>query len=806
MVISFDKFNNTEQPQLILCNPRCTYDSVTGTLSHVVGLISSARDIEIIYRFNSPSELSFTAYKQDLMFPCIQNRRLVFVDNVGFYYITEVVAEETANGVQKRVSAQSCDIDLMRMIVPFIDTEAAYSLSDCLDFIRSDFPDWNFPDSSDGSTNPIPEEIASKMRVFEDIDSNMNVYTFIIQELQKAFNCVFEVDYITRTVTCYDASTYVEEALAYVPGDGLADSISISRTSEDVRTALTVRGGNDLNVIQCNPLGTSTIYDFSYFYDNMSPELFREVTGWQRAISDAEEIYGLLNADLAEKTDEIVTLESAVVELEAVIDTYGACMDNITAGSSASLSIEDIGDGYNDTLSELGETSIDFTAERDDLISSISDKIKAAINTKSGIEADISNLNDICDSIKGQIKDISSDLAIDRYFTPEQAAELSSYIIEGNWDYEYATQTDSMDAVKRAEQSKVLYDAAKEHLSLLNSPIVELNADMRAFAFLKEYKRLTDSISIGRNKIDLAVNGGNTIYSLFLTEICTNYEDKHFGLSFANRPYKSDNHALYTDLFGEISRSANTVTKEANAVYPVVGARLNNLRLASQNALNISLKQALSSQNNVVTIDSSGYLGTTISDDVTSDEQIKITNNAIVFTENAWSVSGDSNAGTGDTAGPASLAIGPISTGAGNSVYGINAKLILGQIIAGVSMQIGSPGETESLGGILGGMETKLEEYEDDVGQDGNWLTFDDVSGLTIGKKLKNSDGTAFYSVQKGSEYRLCTTASPTTPIVHITAVDAKLKARSAETVDKMSLGGCDFIALDNGMAVKWRE
>ena len=790
MVVSFDKFKNAETPVLTLCNPCCTYNPETGALSHPVGVIAEARNVEILYKFNAPSELNFTIDKHCNMFAETQNRRLVFVDGIGFYYIIEVTTSESDSGISKEVSGRSCEIDLMRKVIPYFSDEDAYSLSECFDKLREEFPMWDFPSDNAALVNPIPGSISTRRRVFEDLSEGTNIYAFIISNLQEAFGCVFEVDYLTRRLTCYDAATYIEDSLAYIPGDGLADSISVTRTSDDVCTALTVYGDNDLSVAQCYPLGISTVYDFSGFYEQMPPELGAKVEDWQVAVSAEEASYATLNSMHASVTSDIVALESDVARYGELAEVYKSCKANLVASDVANLSIQDVGEGYNDTVSSLGGEQVDLSQEFNDLLSAVQSNIDLAKQSKRDAATALATAKAQLADINAQIAGIQNNLALSTYFTPEELDMLSAYTIEGNWNYEYATQTEQMSVQEILEQARILYDAAKEQLQLRNAPLVEVTADMRAFAFLEDYAKLTASISIGRNKIDLSMRDDSVVYSLFLTEVTVNYEDRSFSLAFANKIYKPDDKTLYTDLFGEISRTTNAISRESDSVYPVVGSRLDALNVAAQNSLRISLEQALGSQNNVVTIDDTGYLGTTLDDGDVSPEQIKITNNSIVFTDDNW----DS----------AATAIGPIAVGGDKYVYGINGRLIVGRIIAGVAMQIGAD-ETAALGDILGEMKTKLDTYEHEVGAQGEWLTFDSTTGLVIGQKLVDSSGVAFYSVQTGASYKLLSTASPTTPIAQITSIDAALRARSVESDNKISAGGFDAITTSSGLAVKWR-
>lgn len=793
MVVSFNRFREAEPPVLTLCNPYCFYDSATNGLTNPVGVIAGANDINIRYNFNAPSELTFSVNKPNnpntlAIFSGIQNRRLVFAEGVGFYYLTEVTTTESDDGVQKQVTAQSCEIDLMRKIVPYIDPETAYSLSACLDFVREEFPEWNLPSDAEDTTNPIPETIVGKERIFEELDDDINMYAFIMQELQKAFGCVFEFNYMTRTMTCYDASTYVGESLAYIPGDGLANSISITRTSEDVRTALTVRGENDLIISGVNPLGTNTVYDFSYFYDQMDEAFAQKVEGWQQAIADAEENYRGLGNQYAAALDDIEFYEAAITQYDMLAHVYQMCVDNVIAGTEAYLSSEETIEDFNGTITELGGTELPPQANIEELKAVVESALTDALTKKADAEAALATARSNKDTLSGQILAVNNALSFSTYFTEDERTLLEAYRLDGYWDYEYATQTDGMGSGEAQNQAVILYEAAKSQLELINTPTVEVSADMREFVFVKDYEALTNALSVGRHRLDLGLFDDKYI-TLLLTGIDLGYNDGAFELTFANRVYKPDNRSLYDDLFGEISRSTNAISREKTNVYPVVGPRLNALQSASRNALRITLEQAISADNQSVTLDDTGYLGTASEDGVISGEQVKITNNSIVFTRDNWET--------------ATTAIGPIQRASGDTFYGINAQTVMGRLVAGVAMQIG--GEDTQLGTLLDNMDEQVEAVNGDVGSQSQWLTFDETRGLIIGERVANAEGVAFYSVQTGAEYKLCSTISPGVPIVQIRARDAAMTARSLEVRNRLCLGDCEWVASSSGLAVKWR-
>lgn len=792
MKVSYDRFNQAEPPTLTLCNPNCIFTEDTGSLSSPVAQLTGAHDIESVLNFNQISELHFSIDRSLIgreVFDGIENRRLVFAEGQGFYIINDVSTTESGSGVAKTVSAISCEAELMRSVIPYIDTETAYSLKDCIDLLRGDFPLWTLPD-----VNTIPESIAVKNRVFSDVDYTENVYAFIFSDLQVAFGCVFDVDNINRIISCVDATEYIKDVKTFIPASGLANDITITQTLDDVRTALIIRGDNDLVITNINPIGGNTIYDFSYFYDQMPAELSGKVIDWRSDIEDAEDEYQEICFDIASTDENILNHELEIVRLDTILGVYNNLSDTVVAGSDKEYTVK----SFNNTLTEVGgnrtecseyvPAEMNFDQAISNLIDAIDTEMANATESKNNISSELDALNAELATLKDNRDAIINQLSMNNYFTDAEREMLSAYIIEEYWDYEYATSTDSMTSKQLFEQASILYAAGKDHLAEVSSPAVQISGNMKSFPFDKEYEWLASEITLGGNLIAFRLFDGKIVELLPMT-ITMSYDNKSFEITFANRMFKTDNRTLYEDLFGEVRRSTNAVSREKVASYPVVGTRLNSLRSDAANALNISLDRAITATDNSVSIDGSGYLGIAKSirdgEVVVDDRQIKITNNSIVFTKNGWET--------------ASLAIGPINIDADTVMYGVNAEVIYGTIIAGVKMSIGE--EDVPLGDILSGMSA---EVETNMNQMNNWMTFDETNGLTIGEYIQDKNATSFYVRHKAREYSAYST-STNIPIIKISADDATANTKILSAKKRFGVGNFISESSANGLGLKYR-
>ena len=129
MIVKYNSLNRLEKPKMTLCSPGSIYSN--GIPTNVVGIIIDHEAEEIVFNFNATSELNFRVNKvrresdEDneyvySLYKSIQNRRLIFIDNIGYFMITSV-DDGYENGVHyKDVKAQSIDIEIQQKMIPYI--------------------------------------------------------------------------------------------------------------------------------------------------------------------------------------------------------------------------------------------------------------------------------------------------------------------------------------------------------------------------------------------------------------------------------------------------------------------------------------------------------------------------------------------------------------------------------------------------------------------------------------------------------------------------------------------------------------
>lgn len=685
MQVRFDALNRFEAPKLYLCNPGSEYNE--GVLSHMVGILIDTCDEELVLNFNSLSELNFRVNKvrredpeENLyayeLYKSVQNRRMIYVDDIGYFVIVDVTDGYSDGQYYKDVRAESCEVEIQNKVLPYVG-DNTYQFTDLLETIVEAVPLWKI--ALNGTAPAIDESVANRYRTFEDVSAEENCLNFMLEEMQDAYECIFCFDCVHRTISVYDQNNFVRDTSIHITKDDVINSIDISETSDDLYTSINVLGDDDLGIGAVNPAGSSTIYNFDYYLDWMTPELRESVIAWRASIDSVADEYYALNEEYYDLMDVCYNLQADIDALNMQNTMYKRCRDNIVAESS----VRQVA-AYNDVISKAGGTPISIRAEIAATLADI-DSLMANVNSQisskqSELDTKTVDLNAHRDSIAAIVEEHS----ITKWFVKEVGGvkdthlldELYNYIYEGSYKDEYIATTGIMTNSEKLAQVKTLYERAKSQLEKISHPTQEFSIDAENFLFSKEFKEWSYQLETG-SLINVELDD-NDIAALFLSTITVNYDDKSLGLTFGNRFNRFDSKSLFEDALGSVSKSANTLSYVKDIIYPIKQGELDRF----QDALNISRtltkNLALSADSQQVILDDTGYTGRRVTDGVVDDEQIKIANNSIVFTDDAW----DS----------CKTAIGEIvvvdEDGNPTTTYGINAETIIGNMIIGGGLKI----------------------------------------------------------------------------------------------------------------------
>lgn len=679
MYVKFDSLNRFEVPQMFLCNPGSIYRD-DNTLSSVVGILHNTSDEEIVFNFNATSELNLRVYNVQCEDPdenaqmiksytALQNRRMIFVDNIGFFVITNVVDGTSEGKDYKDISASSCEIEIQYKNIPYIE-DGTYQFTQLCSTLVGMLPLW--------TVGSIDSKVASKYRTFEGVAEDKNILGFLMEDMQDAYECIFVFDTIKREINVYDQNNFVIQTPIHLTKEDLINTIEVVESSEDLYTAISVLGNENLNIAAINPLGTNTIYNFDYYLDWMSTGLKTKVINWQALIKDKFDEHYNLNLEYYQLLTNQNNEKFEMDKLQAQITMYTRCKENMVA-SGNTLIVE----SYNELIVSEGGTAITVYPEISQTVDNIQLLIQQAETEYKAAENRYNAYNTQLNALRIQINNIQTQVAIDKYFSQSEYAELYNYIFEGNYHDEYITTTESMTFAQRFEQMKTLYDRSVSQLEKVSKPTQKFSVGLENFIFVKDFEEWSNLLTTGcLLNIELKEND---VAALFLSTIAINYDDKALDFTFGNRFNKYDPKSLFKDALGNIKKSSNSISYIKDIIYPIKEGKFDEVSEAIKNSRNLTKNAVLASRNEEVVIDEYGYTGRSVDSHGDIDpRQIKITGKNIVFTKDAW-----------DTC---DVAIGEIILKDNSIVYGVNAETIIGNLIFGNQLIIKNDDESMTFG------------------------------------------------------------------------------------------------------------
>lgn len=676
MIVRYSSLNRLEKPLFTLCNPGSVYTN--GMVNKVVGMLVDTEAEEIVFNFNATSEFNLRVNRITRddpaenahvysVYKAVQNRRLIFVDDIGYFMITNIEDGFDGYNHYKDVTAKSVDAEIAQKMVPFIENGTYRFSSDktgtnkgLLETVVETLPLWTI--------EYVDDAVAERWRTFEDVDTSINCLAFMLQNMQDAYECIFVFNNITRTISVYDQANYVRQTNIHITKEDLINSLDITENADDLFTAVSVIGDDNVTISAINPLGTNVIYDFTYYLSWMSDSLSAKVVAWQNAIEAERESYYNLNLGYFNKMTEASNLEMEVQKLDTQITMYNRCRNNIVAENSTDL----VG-SYNEAIAEAGGEQITIQDSIEETLAVIDNLIAECESNKENNQAIREAKLAELETTKAQVDAIREKLKITSYFTEDEYTELCHYIFEGSYSDDYVVITDIMSYDDKFAQMKILYDRAVSQLQRASQPTQEFSVDVENFIFIKEFEEWSEQLETGcLINVELEVND---IAALFLSNMTINYDDHTLKMTFGNRFNKFDPKSLYDDVLGKITKSANTLAYIKEILYPIKSGEFNSMKEALQTSRNLTMGQALASTGEEVVIDGSGYTGRKLLESGVYDpRQVKLTGKNLVFTDDAWE--------------SCKVAIGELLFGDKESAYGINAEIIIGDIILGNNLRI----------------------------------------------------------------------------------------------------------------------
>ena len=338
------------------------------------------------------------------------------------------------------------------------------------------------------------------------------------------------------------------------------------------------------------------------------------------------------------------------------------------------------------------------------------DTVQSWINLReslvNSLNATDASLQASIDSVSAQLDAISSQLNILAYFanTPGLLRELNCYWIEGDYTNENIAVLEETTPEEEIDLSNELLAAGYVELSKVCQPRFSFSLESRDATKQYEFKDQMRLLELGKI-ITIEKEEGLWYYPALL-EIAINLDNsEEFTMTFANAMRLDDWGYTYADLISDASSTSRKVSANWQDILAYAKEREVVTSLI-RDPLDMTFRAAFANMvNQEFTVDKNGILGrkkVSETSDEFEDEQVRLINNLLIFTDDNWET--------------AKTALGKIyyTDEDGNTItsYGLIAETIIGQLIMGEKLQIRNQGNTVQIDGM--GISIKKPTYAED--------------------------------------------------------------------------------------------
>ena len=656
-----DFLNNLEKPIIYIAKKDKTF----------LGAVSIYDDLSLTFNLNTFQTASFKIFrdingKKQKHYDDFQEDRLIMIQGIGWYKIhVETKIDDT--GISKSITANSLEstlcnkrlVDFQVNSDDFEDEKYAktvfYNPTDLnkslLHRVLNVAPNW--------SVGHVDQSIANKQRTFDIDDSD--VYSFLINDVSEAFNCLFIFDTFNMTVNAYDLDNYGDDTNIFVSMDNLAQSMEETIDENSIITCYRVVGGENVEVAEINPNGTNKIYNFEYYLPEMEESIQNKVIAYNEKYQSLKLTYQSITDRMRQQLDVIQELYTRNPESAESTDwsLYGLYMLQDKRDSYKNVDEVYCAQGMN----KPDSFNYNLYAKNKELL----DSVQVELDKR---QTEVESAEATYNSIKAEMTSLQEQLDMDKWFTKDEWKTLDTYVVEETYSNDNYSIADNTTDVELFDIEKQLYDVAWKDLSKKCRPQYQYTSTLSNVLTIPQFKGFLKYFQLG-NFIRMATDY-DTVIKLRLISFTVDYNDtSKIDVTFSDAIRV---HGVCNDVASIISQanSAAMSFQFNKDQYDKSVNQSNFVEEMRKYGLDVATVQIQNAKNQSQVWDETGMTFRQWNNERNDfdPEQIKIINNQIVFSDDGFK--------------SAKMAIGKIPIDKnGNTVYAVNAEAILGKLFLG---------------------------------------------------------------------------------------------------------------------------
>ncbi len=262
--------------------------------------------------------------------------------------------------------------------------------------------------------------------------------------------------------------------------------------------------------------------------------------------------------------------------------------------------------------------------------------------TVQGLKAQIASMSDMLHSKETEKKErqdslqaLQDQVAMDTYFTPEQYAELSTFIREDELNSDNFVVTDASTDKDYFDTLNELLTFGQKELAQAATPQLSFSANMSNIFAIPEFSKLYGSFDVG-NYIWVSLRDDYHIKTRLLGMHLNFYELDDFAVTFGNVARKAK--TRYTDVSEMIKAGTSAATSLSfhSANWNQAAKTASNITTLLDEGLAAAGKSLTNSASSEVLLDERGLFINTVSGDAKDKDSIFLGNGQMLFTNDAW--------------------------------------------------------------------------------------------------------------------------------------------------------------------------
>lgn len=445
----------------------------------------------------------------------------------------------------------------------------------------------------------VSSSLMTSYRSLEDVD-DVNVYSYLMDTLQSIYNCFIVFDNDEMTISAYSLEDINNmTTIVNLSWDNSIQHFEKNNVDASYFTSLRVKTGDDTyGVGLVNPLGNAMIYNFDRIIDELDytipdvPDLYKRtlkqaVTSWITEYNNnlrSSGTYQTAGRNLIKANMDVVKYES---EVAIALYNYRAKADVINTflrddrdqgrlshTSFALIQVPDTPwtvDRIRSGISSSDPVYVQFHN------ASLQNELASAADAYWKASDNLNNAKNDFDTATNTLRNIAKKLTMNYSLAYEsnsnneyaysnsttllsaaEIKELNNYIVQGVWNYENASFSETYNSEDIYETlSSVLSEARFDLANRLAIANFDFSVDTTNILAIPEFDKVCSTLYMG-HQIGLIISPKEYITPMLL-EIHRNYKDDNdFSFTFTTDMKRRPIQFRFADLYGTITQTSVT--------------------------------------------------------------------------------------------------------------------------------------------------------------------------------------------------------------------------------------------------------